>query len=450
MKKQTLNKFIFIILLSILIGCNHKNQKSKETGVDFSEFITSVSKSTYKDFQGKSDVKIADEKSFLEMKNYILTRYKDVHVKQSFAGIDGQIVDCVPIEEQPASKLHGNIKLDIQLKAPAFSKSAKISEEKNSQKLPENNKYADITLHKGIKDRFGNEMYCPDGFIPIKRITLETLSHYKTLNNFFGKVGINLKHGEVPAPYGDGYDHNHVIGRQDVDNAGGDSWLNVWNPSVSPGVMSLSQQWFTGGSGANLQTIEGGWQVEPGMYSTNNACLFIYSTNANYSSGSGGYNLDNGAFIQISNQVYLAAPFDHYSETNGGQWGFNLQWKRNTDGNWWLFYKGPSDYIAVGYYPKSFYGTGQLSNFAQRTDFGGEVAGSPKEGQMGSGAQASQGWQKAAYQNRIFYILKDNIEVSAWSNLTKFEENSSCYTGDLNNIYGNWGTYLFFGGNNCN
>jgi hypothetical protein len=49
--------------------------------------------------------------------------------------------------------------------------------------------------------------------------------------------------------------------------------------------------------------------------------------------------------VQIANNVYFGKGFDHYSSTNGGQWGFNLQWKRAPDGNWWLFYKGPGNYI---------------------------------------------------------------------------------------------------------
>lgn len=438
-----------VAALTLFAGCGLF--KSKKSEVDFNSFISKVAKASYSDYSGKEGVKVKDEASFNEMKSYILKRYSDVHVKQSFAGTDGQVVDCIPLNEQPAIKLGVLKDLQINQHSPSFTRAGQVLRDTSGKTLVNDFKAIDITLKESEKDKYGNQMFCPAGYIPVKRITLEILTRYTTLNSFLGKTGIRFKRsGDVPAPYGDGYDHNHVVGQQAVDNAGGDSWLNVWSPSVSPGIFSLSQQWFTGGSGDNLQTIEGGWQVEPDRYSTSNACLFIYSTNANYSSGSGGYNLDNGTFVQVSNQVYLGAPFDHYSATDGGQWGFNLQWKRNTDGNWWLFYKGPGDYIAVGYYPKSFYGSGQMASFSQESDYGAEVAGSPKEGQMGSGAKAADGWQKAAFQNRIFYIIKDNIDQSAWSNLTLFEENSSCYTGTLHNIYGDWGTYLYFGGSSCN
>ncbi|MBA4166128.1 MAG: neprosin family prolyl endopeptidase [Chitinophagaceae bacterium] len=450
MKKNLLLVLSCVVVITLLLTkCKTPNANNRGP-IKFSEFVDKLDKSAYRDFQGKSGVQVQDENAFNEMKKYLLVRYKGVQVKQSFVGTDGQIVDCIPINEQPYFRLKGVNDLQITRQAPSFTAQGRLMPDSSGRRLSDNYKSIDITLKEGAKDKYGNAMYCPDGYIPVKRVTLDVLIHYKTLDQFFGKTGILMRRGNEPVLYGDGLDHNHVVGIQNVDNAGGDSWLNVWNPNVSPGSMSLSQQWFTGGSGDGLQTIEGGWQVLPSKYNTNNACLFIYSTNANYTKGSGGYNLDNGAFVQTSNQIYLGAPFDHYSATNGGQWGFNLQWKRNTDGNWWLFYKGPGNYIAVGYYPKSFYGNGQMSNFADRSDFGGEVAGSPSEGQMGSGAAGADGWQKAAYQNRIFYILKDNIEQSAWSDLSKFEENASCYTGDLHNIYGDWGTYLYFGGSRCN
>src|SRR5215831_13416008 len=36
--------------------------------------------------------------------------------------------------------------------------------------------------------------------------------------------------------------------------------------------------------------------------------------------------------------------------------------------------------------------------------------------------------------------------VSQWAKLDKYESNPDCYTADVHNITGNWGTYIFFGG----
>jgi len=50
--------------------------------------------------------------------------------------------------------------------------------------------------------------------------------------------------------------------------------------------------------------------------------------------------------------------------------------------------------------------------------------------------------QRAAYQHTIFYI--DTNTTSQWANLNKYESNPDCYTADVHNIYGSWGTYFLF------
>ena len=138
---------------------------------------------------------------------------------------------------------------------------------------------------------------------------------------------------------------------------------------------------------------------------------------------------------------------NHYSATDQTQWGFELQYKRNTDGNWWLFYRGGGDWIPVGYYPKSLFGDGRLSRKAEKVAFGGEDTGGPSAKQMGSGAKSDQGFGKAAFQNTIFYI--DTNTVSQWANLSKEEPDPTCYTATINNVFGSWGTYIYFGGLSC-
>jgi hypothetical protein len=280
---------------------------------------------------------------------------------------------------------------------------------------------------------------------------LEELTRYKNLSTFFSK-GSLLDNFELrpnpnqprPVPADDS-DHYYARGAQFVDTFGADSWLNLWKPAVADRQMSLSQLWIVGGEGASKQTAEAGWQVL--AREGPEARLFIYYTTKGYAKDTGCYNLECSGFVQIANNVYLGRGFDHYSSAGGTQWDFNLQWKRHTDGNWWLFYRGPSNYIAVGYYPHSLYGNGTMATKAEKIAFGGEDTGKPSAKQMGSGEKANAGWQRAAYQNRIFYI--DMHTTSQWANLTKYEPNPDCYTADVHNIFGNWGTYLFFGGPSC-
>jgi hypothetical protein len=110
------------------------------------------------------------------------------------------------------------------------------------------------------------------------------------------------------------------------------------------------------------------------------------------------------------------------------------------------------NFEAVGYYPTSIYKGGQLATNSGLIEYGGEVA--RKTGdvwpQMGSGAQATAGWQYAAYQNTIFYIPKDVDDgVGVWASLTTIDEAlASCFTIDYvsANSGSTWGTYIFFGG----
>jgi hypothetical protein len=93
------------------------------------------------------------------------------------------------------------------------------------------------------------------------------------------------------------------------------------------------------------------------------------------------------------------------------------------------------------------YGEGGLATRAAKIAFGGEDTGKPSALEMGSGRKASENWQNAAYQNMIFYI--DTNTTSQWANLEKYESNPDCYTADVHNISGSWGTYIFFGGPKC-
>jgi hypothetical protein len=250
----------------------------------------------------------------------------------------------------------------------------------------------------------------------------------------------------APRCYGDGT-HRWAWGEQTVNNNGGDSVLNVWQPDPSPGVFSLAQHWYVGGSGKNTQTVEGGWQVSPGMYNTSEPVLFIFFTPDNYASGC--YNLTCSGFVQVDNTWVLGGTLTPVSTNGGAQHIIRMQWQL-FQGNWWLFVQGSGGYIAVGYYPGTLFGAGQMSKNAEVVKYGGETDsdGSGNAGQMGSGAFASAGWTHAAYQRTIFYI--DTALTSHWTNLSANQPTSSCYTIDMhNNTSGSWATYFFFGGPKC-
>jgi hypothetical protein len=396
-------------------------------------------------------------------RDYILSRYTNVEVANTFADAAGQPIDCIRVNQQPA--LRGAGAPDAP---PAFVEMPGVQ--------PPAYQAAVAPLGEDQTDQFGNQAYCPPGYVPVLRVTPELISRAGGLDQFFQKApgggrhpsfgsgsrtGVQTAGGPgsaVPFQVVGGAVHAYahaslyVAGIPGGPCIGARSWLNLWTPLPAPGVFSLSQQWIAGGSGSGLQTIEGGWHVYPNLYNDTQLVtrLFLFWTADGYAT-TGSYNLANrpgqGGFIQTDNTWVLGGSFP-VSTAGGDQRGFAMQWQRDpANGNWWLFLQGSGNPVAVGYYPAALYGGGALSQAAQSVDFGGEVCGQPggnQTGQMGSGQDSAAGWQAAAFQKEIAYLTS-----AGWvpATLTPDQRDAPAYTIDLHNNSGTaWGTYFFFGG----
>ncbi len=448
------NRLIVLVvaLVAIPVQSTHAQQvpggsTEQQRVITFASFVSyldTVRAASIEDYRGKPNTKVESAPAFEDMRAHVLHMYDGAAVVSSFV-LDESYVDCIRIESQPSVRELG-IK---QIAKPPLGSTSGV---KVDVKAPGGLRYADSPLKHGLKDRFGNAISCPDGTIPMARITLDKLVRYRTLSDFLAKTprerrGVHVKGGESEFLPDWDPTHLHAYGYQYVNSYGGNSWLNLWNPA---GDFSLSQHWYIGGSGSSTQTVEGGWQVLADKYNTNKAALFIYWTADDYQQ-TGCYNLDCAGFVQVSNSWYLGGTWSDYSSDGGTQWGFELQWKLYS-GNWWLLLKGPGDYEAVGYYPTSIYNGGQLSKLATLIEYGGETTRKTGDSwpQMGSGASANQGWQHAAFQNTIFYIPRDeNGGVGVWSELTGMAEGlATCYS--INVIPaasgGSWGSNFFYGG----
>jgi hypothetical protein len=448
-----MKRFVFVSVVALLfveggysiaVGQVPPDDPNKTSFVSLQDALQKIRSARYADYEGRVGERVESAKAFEEMKKYLLERYEGVEGVSSFIR-DGTYVDCIKIESQPSVRQQ-------RIREIAKPPGSSGFEEGNRKAEAGQYHYAESPLKLGLKDQFGNPVSCREGTIPMQRITLETLVRFPTLREFQSKVP---RGRGVPTPRRKDSQllpdwektHLHAYGSEVVTNYGGNSWLDLWNPS---GDFTLSQHWYTGGASGNTQTVEGGWVVDPDKYGTSKAVLFIYWTADDYQT-TGCYNLDCSGFVQTNSNWYLGGTWDNYSSTGDGQWGFELQWKLYS-GNWWLFLKGPGNYEAVGYYPTSLYNGGQLASNATSIIYGGEVA--RKVGdvwpQMGSGAQANAGWQYAAYQNTIFYIPKDmDGGVGVWASLTTTDEAlASCYTVDYVSAASgsSWGSYIYFGG----
>ena len=294
MKK--ISGIVFIGLLWLAGSVSASGPSSGAPFVPFDQFIQEVKAAKLGTFRMEKGTNVADDVEFGKMRRHILSLYEGVEVAHSFA-LDDQVFDCVPFAQQPSVRQMGEDK--VAPEAPPAS-SAGIDQDDAGPGLEK----AVSPLTLGLSDAFGNTVGCDEGTIPLRRVTLKEMTHFRTLEGFFRKTPWN-KGGSLEeiAPKAS-VSHKYAHAYKSVKNYGGNSWLNLWSPSVNTGlgqVFSLSQQWYVGGSGKNTQTVEGGWQVYPAKYGTSKAVTFIYWTADNYVR-TGCYNLDCAGFVQTNSK----------------------------------------------------------------------------------------------------------------------------------------------------
>lgn len=134
--------------------------------IAFNDFLQSVKNAQARDFLTRPACKIRDAAAFEQMRQYILSLYRGVTVKHSYV-LDSQTFDCVPIEQQPSLRALRSNKLASP--PPASPKASQ----------------APLRIKT---DRFGNALGCKEGTVPIRRVTLEQLSNFGTLQDFFHKA----------------------------------------------------------------------------------------------------------------------------------------------------------------------------------------------------------------------------------------------------------------------
>ncbi|MET8629704.1 neprosin family prolyl endopeptidase [Kitasatospora sp. NPDC004669] len=392
----------------------------------FADFMDSIASARHEDFVRRSVAGTTSAEEFSAMAHYIRDLYAGIEVTHSFLDDNGQVFDCIPIGSQPA--LRGNSSLPPAAPDPP----ATAGQHDAGQSLP-----IQPQLRSDRLDRFGHSMSCSPGTIAMRRITLEEMARRGSVRNFHQKYpqGMSPRH----RPSGPDDSRQYATAVQTVDNLGGHSYVNVWGPRVTgPDAFSLSQQWYTGGS--PQQNIECGYQVFPGKYGTTQPVLFIYWTADDYRT-TGCYNLECTAFVQTNSSWVLGGTLAPVSVPGGAQTELDVAWYLS-GGNWWLYLND----IAVGYYPASLFGNGQLATNAQEIEYGGEtwVQNSATWPPMGSGQFAAGGWQIAAYHRDIQYVATDN--TPQFAKLTGVQTAPSCYTALANSGPQPWNEYLFYGG----
>jgi hypothetical protein len=431
-------------------------QAAAQEFVPFDSFLEQT-KATVKLESLRPGSRVTDTAALDQMRQHILTMYTGVQVVRSFVR-DTDHYDCMPVAKQPTVQILG-----LQSIAEAPPKAILAAHNQN----PGNDAGA-LAANAGSQqpdadtDSFGNPTSCDAGTVPVRRLTLDEMAQFPTLKDFFqkkpGAQGVpgapgSIKGGASDADHKDwlavakpttgSLSHKYSYTYSWVNNLGGNAALNLWSPYVNTGlgeVFSLSQEWYVGGSGYGLQTAEVGWQNYPAKYGSEASRLFIYYTADDYNS-TGCYNLDCGAFVQVSNSAYLGGSWGAYSTPGGPQYEFSAEFYLY-NGNWWLAIQGNW----IGYYPGYIYHGGQMSRYAQLIEFGTESVGSTVYPPEGSGYWPAAGWSYAAYQRNLYYINTNG--VSQWDGLTPVDPSPACYSiyGPLSSPSSGWSIYFYEGG----
>jgi hypothetical protein len=437
-----------------------KSPKPDPSLVKFTDFHNHVKSATYESYKKKKGVKVQNKAAFEKMRAHLLDRHKNYPVKHTFVQ-DGHPIDCVPINQQPSlqSKLLAGHK--VQLEPPAFPRSkevkggkkapAKAEASKGGKKAPGKIQPIRLALRKGQKDKLGNEMAAPAGTIPIRRLTLDDLTRFRTLEDYQSQrpsVGSSLAKSKADVQSVSTF----AGGFQDFPNLGVQAFMGLWQPTVPPEASSTCQVTTFG---TDMQEIEAGWEVNPSKFKTNQPVLFV-GFGTPQTNNKIILNHDPGSnFVQTNNSVVLGGPLGPVSVPGGAQHGLTVGVRRDDQGNWWLLVSGvdKDGPTGIGYYPPSVFQGGTLASRlgSSHAVFGGRVVRPAGTGgvQMGSGAFAAGANQAASLTNCILFT-QDPFSLIGGpvpARLTNRTDDSTIYTADLGVNNGPpLGTFFFYGG----
>ncbi|XP_058767840.1 protein neprosin-like [Vicia villosa] len=330
---------------------------------------------------------------------------------KSIQSPDGDIIDCVLFQNQPAFDLP----LFEEYKSLDFQGKLKVRNQINNLSV--------------VQSWSLSGEFCPEGTIPIRRTKEQEIR--------FGRKDMTIPkriYEVITFVQGHGYH-------------GAKASLNVWAPQVENGEESSSAKIWVQSPTAK-ESIEAGWQVFPKQYGDHNPRLFIYWTADAYQS-TGCYNLHCPGFVQISKTIGLGAAITPVSKHLGTQYSFNLKIEQDQNsGHWWLEYgSGNGPFEKVGYWPYSLFK--ELNHEANLIQFGGEVVdlnptGDTTATDMGSGQFPELGLEVAAFIRNMQVAVTHDTYIDL-PNPEYLEEKPNCYRikGGFDKSHG---SYIFYGG----
>lgn len=388
---------------------------------------------------------------------YLDSIYQRSDVRHSFRTRFGEDVDCVDFFAQPAVKALAarGIRVSQRPEVPAD-----LPAKATPPSPAESNRVAvGSVFFDGQPDDNGQPRSCPDGSVPQIRLTAERIRQAGGLDAFTAAVS-----RPRPAPPTPGHPDNcdfpnyaHIVGALTAPGDEvymGDSTMSIFAPNIPTGDHSVAQTWtYSGynlcdGITSTIQSVEAGWNVDPGLYGDENSHLFVFSTTDGYQT-TGCYNNWPGTgncvpWVQSSSR-YAPGMILPASVVNGA--AHELEVLTININNWWIqiTVDGVREYM--GYYPASAF-HGSMQTYADNFEVGGEVydATGKFNVPMGSGYWPEFGLGYAAYHHDSWGWGSLNGQKTSFDNLTMVDARPNSYAYSTTATPGSgWANFFFFG-----
>ncbi|PNY08967.1 hypothetical protein L195_g005508 [Trifolium pratense] len=350
------------------------------------------------------------------------------HSLKTIQSEDGDTIDCIDINKQPAFD-HPALKDHKIQMAPSYTSAKKGTTEVTKTRSKTNEKLASQQVWR----KSGS---CPKGTIPVRRIRKRELLKAHSIDEY-GRKKPSILNRKVSDKLNQNVDsfvqqQNHskaIVFAYGFRYVGGKGDIRVAYPFVEKDdEYSTAQVSLINGSYDYYELVESGWAVNPSVYGDRNTRLFVYWT-ADGSHRTGCFDLTCPGFIQTNSEIALGATIYPIPIPGGLPYQITIYIQKDEmTNNWWVQYG--EEKTNIGYWPSELF-MGMRSN-AESVEWGGEVYSTAvghtphTKTQMGSGFYGSWGYPVAA--SILGMRVHDNYpmwKIPEW--VDKFSDEYNCY-----------------------
>ncbi|XLU62681.1 hypothetical protein S245_021890 [Arachis hypogaea] len=364
----------------------------------------------------------------LEVENKL--RHLRRHSLKTIKSEDGDIIDCIDLNKQPAFD-HPALKNHKIQMAPTKNSAKKEPIEWTKSRSKTKDAEDSLSLRVLTSQIWKKSGTCPEGTIPIRRIRKNDMLKAPSIEEY-GRKKPSFSPSRQVHENLDSYVplRNHskaILFAVGFRYLGAKADINVCWPFVEKDdEFSTAQISLLTGSYIHFESVQSGWAVNPRVYGDRQTRVFVYWT-ADGSNKTGCFDLTCPGFVQTSKEIALGAAIYPIIPVPGDlPYDINIYiYKDILTNNWWVQYGEKTN---IGYWPAELFET--LCYNADSVEWGGEVYSSKilhyphTKTNMGNGKFGSQPY--SAYFKRM--RIHDNSESLKFPEyVDRYSDEYNCY-----------------------